>query len=254
MLQPGHVFRQGFVGVLHVEYLCLAVSFSCPYVSNSSSFIVFFFTLPFISGTVNMLKVWRKWKKDDACDFYSHTYILPPSFLYTYLMYSVFGNFTMTYGVRGFHPCPADSCSPGAAASQHTGCTDSSLNTDSWDPFSIYWSWREFMKTQSGQSQLSPPPPLYDNLMAISTWVQLQASRQLDFVAVALEMEKTSTGRKKKAPLFIFLVQTQCNLWNYINLWHSVTKVVVQNLNKRSWHHHIIVSWNFRANLIKQTS
>lgn len=88
----------------------------------------------------------------------------------------------------------------GAAASQHTGRTDSSLNADSWDPFSIYWSWREFMKTQSGQSQFFFPQ-LHDNLMAISTWAQLQASRQLDFVAVALEMERMST---EKATTFHF--------------------------------------------------
>lgn len=41
----------------------------------------------------------------------------------------------MAYVVKGFHLCPADSCSPGAVLPQHTGYSDSSLNRDSSDPF-----------------------------------------------------------------------------------------------------------------------
>lgn len=55
-------------------------------------------------------------------------------------MFFLFEHFVMAYVVKGFHLCPADSCSPGAVLPQHTGYNDSSLNRDSSDPFLWFFS------------------------------------------------------------------------------------------------------------------
>lgn len=137
---------------------------------------------------------------------------------FLFFFFFLYKHFIMTYVVKGFHPCPADSCSPGTVASQHAGYSDSFLNTDSWDPFCIYWSWRDFMKKLSGQREWGCWQfPLECGCRCQGNQISLVVKGIRPFVCTCSQNICSVHGNNAcgNNHHLVFLVLTQCLLWNY---------------------------------------
>lgn len=96
--------------------------------------------------------------------------------------------------------------------------SDSFLNTDSWDPFCIYWSWRDFMKKLSGQREWGCWQfPLECGCRCQGNQISLVVKGIRPFVCTCSQNICSVHGNNAcgyKHHL-VFLVLTQCLLWNY---------------------------------------